>query len=1479
MEWPCYYFKEGVLCSNDALIIINESSMIISVIRKNIRDMTGGTSVVLGEAFMKVPDEKLWVDKARNGRKNGIKSMENSLLYRYSQLKSSLIECKDVSSIDTLLLLDPFIYTIENSSIEGSIKSLALSSIMKFISYGVINKDSLRLSLGIKRLISALIRYISETLDLLHDETVLLKMFRLIEQIIISVIGRFICDSIILEIIEVCLNVFCRLRLSKVLRKSVEMTMLSLIQSIFGRLKEITLKNKKIPFAILNDQEILSKSQNLVSSNKKSESLSSEKMNYKDEFIPENNNIENSEQIDEEIVPYGIISIKKVFYTLILLLEPHDRQHTDTVHIIALRMINTAIEVSGPVIEHHPDLCRLITDDLCKYLFQLIQSDNLSIIFHSFQIISLLLHTIRPFLKFQQEVFLKYAMSCFSNHNDIKYPSVGHILYQEMLDVPKHRHFISGKDISILTKEQRKLGNEESREVNIQEIIMECILGLIRIPSFINDLFVNYDCEINMCNLCEDLIDFFIRNIFSDPIIWSKTNIPLLSLQAILILVEYISERLNIEENKESSIHKFPSLETLLEKKNKKATIIQGSIKFNEKPREGIKYLQNNGILDKNASFESIALFLKNTSYVNKKLLGIYLSKLENSQVLDCFINTFDFHGKRIEEALREVLSFFRLPGESQQIERILEKFSNKYFETNPVEIETVDATFVLAYSIAMLNVDLHNTQVKKRMTIEEYTKNLRNLNNNKDFDPEYLKAIYESIRSNEIIVPNEHNSQLGFEYTWRNLTKLCINKEFRIYNTNIYDQYIFEITWKPIISSFTYAFISSTDDNVLYYVVNGFNHCAKIASQYKISEVIDYIISCLLKVMPIDDNELKNISTNLLINIDGNDIYVNSFSIKFGENFKAKLAATVLFRISNGNESLILEGWKEIFKLLFIFFINHLLSPSFTQIQNYVSIPPIVITSKVKNGKKIDENKSIGLLSALSSYLSGYGTNDGFIASETEIESAISTAECIKSCHIESLYKNMMSLDLNITKQIMDFLLQPFSQDLFMLSNLRNSSQDSLKSNSSNNDYYLKYDEIILLRMEIATCLVLRDVSSLKEFSQLVTWYLLNSISNSDKIHNIVRERFIIYLLRIVKEDIDKDINQLKISSVFNSLASLNDSFIIEYGLSISNGILEIIKLSKNQEYISSSHFLKLLSLIQKNEEAIPVTFQIVQHLSSQKLSKESFQSIIFLLNQIINYTSINKKHDLERIRSLISEESQILIHFIDYATQSINILYQLHLKALSLFSDTELEFKKVWEIFWAPIFNIFQEQCTNIFYEVRQEAFTCLQKSLLSSQFSNDENLQWILVFKEILFPLIFRLLKPEIYQLDLQGMAQARIQAVTLLCKVYLHYLVKLSKYDGMLDLWINLLDIIDRLINSGQPDHLTEAVLESLKNVLLVMNTSGYLVPPSDLNLVFSENLNHSNNQFHCILWKETWNRINRFLPHLREELFPTAIHSN
>ncbi|GJC77886.1 golgi-specific brefeldin A-resistance guanine nucleotide exchange factor 1 [Colletotrichum liriopes] len=76
--------------------------------------------------------------------------------------------------------------------------------------------------------------------------------------------------------------------------------------------------------------------------------------------------------------------------------------------------------------------------------------------------------------------------------------------------------------------------------------------------------------------------------------------------------------------------------------------------------------------------------------------------------------------------------------------------------------------------------------------------------------------------------------------------------------------------------------------------------------------------------------------------------------------------------------------------------------------------------------------------------------------------------------------------------------------------------------------------------------------------------------------------------------------------------------------------------------------------------------------------------------------------------------------------------------------------------------------------------------------------------------------------------------------------------------MLDLWVKIIDIMDRLMNSGQGDSLEEAVRENLKNVVLFMASSGFLVSPT--KDASKENL-----------WNETWKRIDRFLPDLKSDL--------
>jgi Sec7-like guanine-nucleotide exchange factor len=63
------------------------------------------------------------------------------------------------------------------------------------------------------------------------------------------------------------------------------------------------------------------------------------------------------------------------------------------------------------------------------------------------------------------------------------------------------------------------------------------------------------------------------------------------------------------------------------------------------------------------------------------------------------------------------------------------------------------DAAFILAYSIIMLNTDLHNRQVKKKMTKDQFVNNNRGIDEGADLPRDYLESIYDSIAEREISV------------------------------------------------------------------------------------------------------------------------------------------------------------------------------------------------------------------------------------------------------------------------------------------------------------------------------------------------------------------------------------------------------------------------------------------------------------------------------------------------------------------------------------------------------------------------------------------------------------------------------------------------------------------------------------------------------------------------------------------------------
>lgn len=62
-------------------------------------------------------------------------------------------------------------------------------------------------------------------------------------------------------------------------------------------------------------------------------------------------------------------------------------------------------------------------------------------------------------------------------------------------------------------------------------------------------------------------------------------------------------------------------------------------------------------------------------------MIGDYLGQHEEFPVavMHAYVDSMKFSGLKFDTAIRELLKGFRLPGEAQKIDRIMEKFAERY--------------------------------------------------------------------------------------------------------------------------------------------------------------------------------------------------------------------------------------------------------------------------------------------------------------------------------------------------------------------------------------------------------------------------------------------------------------------------------------------------------------------------------------------------------------------------------------------------------------------------------------------------------------------------------------------------------------------------------------------------------------------------------------------------------------------------------
>ncbi|KAK8059706.1 Sec7 domain-containing protein [Apiospora saccharicola] len=1440
-------------------------------------------------------------------RGNKAKSMlDNPLMAGFGRLRHELSSCKNIHDFDAPALLNPFLQVVQASSTSAPITTLALKAIRKFLSYGFISPESPRFPLAMQSLSTAITHCRFEASDSAQDEVVLLMILHLMEDMLSGPGGALLSDESVCEMMGTGLTMCCERELSELLRRTAESSMVRICQIIFEHLKYLEVEAgddiealekqtngdmdavKIVPSTnggVMGapDAPIEAAEQRDSSSSEKTSSEKTSTDRVTDPLVQtEEASVADSAEL--EIKPYSLPSMKELFRVLVDLLDPHDDRQTDIMRVMALRIIHVALEVAGPSIARHPALAIVAEDKLCRYLFQLVRSDNMAILQDSLIVAGTLLETCRGVLKLQQELFLSYLVACLHSPVEIpREPGIDPSLYDGIPQAPKlvkppPSQSSSGRSTPVPVKDRQKLGmGGGARKPDARQAMVESVGALVRMPSFLVELFVNYDCDADRMDMCEDMIGILSRNALPDSATWSTRSVAPLCQDALLGHIQFIADRLDDEPVFEG----YLDPESLKKQRALKRTIIKGANRFNEKPEKGLAFLQSEGIIDDISDPKSVAKFLRGTSRISKKVLGDFISKKNNDKLLEAFVDLFDFSGKRADEALRLFLETFRLPGESALIERIVMTFAKKYIESDvPPDCADDDAVYILCYAILMLNTDQHNPNFKnqKRMVVQDFARNLRGVNGGKDFAPEYVQAIFDAIKHNEIILPDEHDNKHGFDYAWREtLLKTATAGPLTLINTNIYDAHMFATTWKPIVSTLAYVFMSAPDDPSFARVVTGFDQCAQIASRYGITEALDHIIYCLSRMTTLVTENLSStaLNTEMKVSDDGASVMVSELAVKLGRNFKAQLATLVLFRVVTGSESVIRTGWQHIVRIWLNLFVNSLTPPFFSNDLERLNLPTIPLQTPSQVIDRAAKTADTGLFSALSSYISSYAADDPPEPSAEEVESTLSTVDCVKACHMGDVFANISNMSASALQPLVEALLNELPEDESSGVPVITVKQDGLPTSPTSTPKQGSkqpvYDPSVVYILELCTVLALRNAETIEALGKKVADALQAIIRHSNRFHTILVSRAAFYQFNILKASYDHDFVRAPV--LLHTISSWSKDTLAK----AAPLVLEGLKLCINQpgplrsEIMTSPDYWVLLRTLAANPESSAIVFEIMEGGVSgtpSAIIADNYEAAITLLDEFATASKVGAIAEQKgrtgdrRPRSARPPKTKAPSDnaVVARGVKAINLIYNMTSRIPHLMKQSHLESSEAWSAYWLPIFQSLTTQCTNPCREVRHLAFTSLQRTLLSPELTCSDHEEWTAIFGEVLFPLIFKLLKPEVFQSDRDGMSETRVQASSLLCKVFLQYLVLLSKWDGMLDLWLKIIDVMDRLMNSGQGDSLEEAVPENLKNVLLFMQSSGYLVPPS----VDADQEK---------LWVETWKRIDRFLPELKSELAP------
>lgn len=866
-----------------------------------------------------------------------------------------------------------------------------------------------------------------------------------------------------------------------------------------------------------------------------------------------------------------------------------------------------------------------------------------------------------------------------------------------------------------------------------------------------------------------------------------------------------------------SKVHsksEIEDLKELLDQRRVKMIYCEAAGLFNSNPKEALTFLQQKQLLSAQATPKEIAAFLRRAQGLDKKILGEYLVKPNHIKILREFFSAFKFsESTTIDSALRQVLESFRLPGEAQQIDRIMECFSEIYYPSAKATFSSQDACYILAFSTLMLNTDLHNPQVKHKMTLPDFLRNNRGINDGKDVPEEYLTHLYNSIKTREIVMPEEHGGEEAFASQWNEVQKRRTslkgkNVEFDEISLSPLVCGIVEIVWKPIILSLI-PYINQqrpTGEVISDGPLEALRGIASLFEKFKMTDALDALLGNIWSVsnlIPVFSAASGNMIPRYLARLPG-----------------FRQVVQLIVDIFRGQGDGLKSSWTNWCRLLIMFSESGLIGMDAVITQEavlfdskYEAVSLMALMKMAHEGRQVQPVSKQGFLSRF------FGSSETSTATATTTTLAPVINDEI-TINARQFVNQLPILDVLINTIPKIKSKESFSACIESLcthlkwnlaagasSGKRISQASTIGLNWSEETLTLLTESLVTIGLAVEPLRLKEQVFSLifDTFTRLV---LQDSIPPVKLCEHVVigLGRLLLRLSETGQLEDDKFVAYLKF---WCQLSPQLQGFTLEPFLGLI--ALTFGKIKSQSSEIWPPMFT-ILSTASKIEASAPYTLKLLQLISDcpvEKFPIDFFTEYIDLLSVTIVGCTVNNfdmkvfdpwRNGKDVTRGQVAEES-----------------LKLYEKVFNLFNSVETF--ESWKNFLVPLeSNLSRHAPLHPIKTIRQQSINLLARLLPQTRnFKEKDSAVAPIIFSKILIPLLVDL------RLRQEECDDIVTRCASLTCKTFLLHLDDLGMPKGQL--WKEVLEAMLPLVLTGQPSEMVrEGVLESCKNVLLVMHSS-------------------------------------------------------